>query len=157
MQGPFHPDAEHDLGYQLPLGPLAIYQLGIADANAYAKAQHGKIFSELPADQQEELLMQFESGKATFSQVPSKVFFSFLLQNTREGFFSDPIHGGNYQMVGWKLIGFPGARADFMQLPQHLLTTVTQLRIAAENKDTPRKRQAANDTTSITDVGHVQM
>jgi len=114
MQGPFHPEAEHDFGYQLPLGPFAIYQLGISDANDYAKAKFGKVFSELTTDQQESLLMEFESGKAEFKQVPSKTFFSFLLQNTREGFFSDPIHGGNHQMVGWKLIGFPGARADFM-------------------------------------------
>ncbi|STW69178.1 gluconate 2-dehydrogenase subunit gamma [Klebsiella pneumoniae] len=35
-------------------------------------------------------------------------------KNTREGFFSDPIHGGNKGMVGWTLINFPGARADFM-------------------------------------------
>ncbi len=39
-----------------------------------------------------------------------ELFFSYLLQNTREGFFSDPIHGGNKDMVGWKLINFPGAR-----------------------------------------------
>ena len=37
-----------------------------------------------------------------------------LWGNTKEGFFSDPIHGGNKDMVGWKLINFPGARADFM-------------------------------------------
>ena len=37
-----------------------------------------------------------------------------LLQNTKEGYFSDPIHGGNKHMGGWKMIGFPGARADFM-------------------------------------------
>ncbi|WAT01178.1 gluconate 2-dehydrogenase subunit 3 family protein [Rouxiella chamberiensis] len=114
MQGPFNPEAEHDFGYQLPLGPFQIYQLGIADANDYAKTRFGKVFNQLNAEQQETLLTEFESGKAEFKQVPSKVFFSFLLQNTREGFFCDPIHGGNNQMVGWKLIGFPGARADFM-------------------------------------------
>lgn len=114
MQGPFHPEAEHDFGYQLPLGPFAIYQLGIADANDYATSKFGKVFKDLTSDQQEQLLGEFESCKAEFKQVPSKTFFSFLLQNTREGFFCDPIHGGNNQMVGWKLIGFPGARADFM-------------------------------------------
>ena len=60
------------------------------------------------------MLQKFESGEAEFQQLPSKLFFSYLLQNTREGFFSDPIHGGNKDMVGWKLINFPGARADFM-------------------------------------------
>lgn len=114
MQGPFHPDADRELGYQLPLVPQQIYRLGLEEADAYAKAQHGKVFAELTAQQQDTLLQAFESGSAGFRQLPSKVFFSFLLQNTREGFFSDPIHGGNQQMVGWTLIGFPGARADFM-------------------------------------------
>jgi gluconate 2-dehydrogenase gamma chain len=30
-----------------------------------------------------------------------------------EGFFSDPLYGGNRDMIGWKLIGFPGARYDY--------------------------------------------
>jgi gluconate 2-dehydrogenase gamma chain len=35
-----------------------------------------------------------------------------FLQNVIEGFFSDPIYGGNRDMAGWKLIGFSGARYD---------------------------------------------
>ena len=30
-----------------------------------------------------------------------------------EGFFADPIYGGNRDMAGWKLVGFPGVRDDF--------------------------------------------
>jgi len=45
--------------------------------------------------------------------VSGQAFFDFLLQNTIEGFFWDPIYGGNRDMVGWKLIGFPGARYDY--------------------------------------------
>jgi gluconate 2-dehydrogenase gamma chain len=36
-----------------------------------------------------------------------------LLQNTLEGFFADPVYGGNRDMAGWRLIGFPGARYDY--------------------------------------------
>lgn len=114
MQGPFHPDAPKELGYQLPLVPRQIYNLGIDDAQTYSKKTAGKAFNELDGAQQDALLSQFESGAAQFEQVPSALFFSYLLQNTREGFFSDPIHGGNKGMVGWTLINFPGARADFM-------------------------------------------
>ncbi|SFN83833.1 gluconate 2-dehydrogenase gamma chain [Candidatus Pantoea varia] len=114
MQGPFNPDLPKELGYQLPLVPQQIYRLGLADADNYSKKQHGKVFAQLSSEQQDALLQAMESGSAEFSQLPAKVFFSFLLQNTREGFFSDPIHGGNQGMVGWKLINFPGARADFM-------------------------------------------
>lgn len=114
MQGPFHPDSDKALGYQLPLVPRDIYRLGLADADAVAKAQYGNVFAQLTQEQQDGLLQGFEAGSVEFKQVPAKVFFSFLLQNTREGFFSDPIHGGNQGMIGWTLINFPGARADFM-------------------------------------------
>lgn len=114
MQGPFHPDAAHEFGYQMSLLPKDIYRLGIADANDYAKAQQGKHFAELTTEQQDALLHKMERGEAEFKQLPATLFFSSLLQNTHEGFFSDPIYGGNQNMVGWKLIGFPGARADFM-------------------------------------------
>ncbi len=114
MQGPFHPDADPSLGYQLPLKPQEVYRLGIAEANHFAVKQHGKPFHKLSGEHQDSLLELMESGKADFSKLPSRAFFAMLLQNTREGFFSDPLHGGNQGLVGWTLIGFPGARADFM-------------------------------------------
>ena len=40
-------------------------------------------------------------------------FFLQLLANTKEGYFADPMYGGNRHMGSWKMIGFPGARADF--------------------------------------------
>lgn len=114
MQGPFTPDVEKEFGYQLPLVPQQIYRLGIAEANEQSQKQYGKVFAELSTEQQVQFLTALEAGKVEFRQFPAKTFFSFLLQNTREGFFSDPIHGGNQGLVGWKLINFPGARADFM-------------------------------------------
>ena len=35
-------------------------------------------------------------------------FFALLRQNVLEGMFSDPLHGGNANLIGWQLIGFPG-------------------------------------------------
>lgn len=114
MQGPFNPDVPKEMGYQLPLVPKQIYNLGIADADEWCQGQYHQPFAGLTPEQQDAALSQFEAGSAAFKQLPSSLFFSYLLQNTREGFFSDPIHGGNKDMVGWKLINFPGARADFM-------------------------------------------
>jgi gluconate 2-dehydrogenase gamma chain len=42
-------------------------------------------------------------------EVPARAFFNILLQNTMEGYFADPIHGGNRNNAVWKMIGFPGA------------------------------------------------
>jgi gluconate 2-dehydrogenase gamma chain len=38
-----------------------------------------------------------------------------LLKMTVEGFFSDPVYGGNRDMVAWRMIGFPGAYADYYE------------------------------------------
>lgn len=35
-------------------------------------------------------------------------FFPLVIAHTRQGFYSDPIYGGNRDHVGWKTIGFPG-------------------------------------------------
>jgi gluconate 2-dehydrogenase gamma chain len=40
-------------------------------------------------------------------------FFETLLQDTRYGFFADPIFGGNRDMAAWKMTGFPRARYDY--------------------------------------------
>ena len=114
MQGPFQPDADPMFGYQLSLKPREIYRLGIAEANELARKEHDDVFHKLSGARQDQLLERMESGKADFAKLPSRVFFATLLQNTREGFFCDPVHGGNQGLAGWRLIGFPGARADFM-------------------------------------------
>jgi gluconate 2-dehydrogenase gamma chain len=36
--------------------------------------------------------------------------FAVIREHTVEGYFCDPIYGGNRNTVGWKLVGFPGAQ-----------------------------------------------
>ncbi|WP_414448031.1 gluconate 2-dehydrogenase subunit 3 family protein [Burkholderia sp. 22PA0099] len=113
MQGPFQEGAP-ELGYQLKLVPRDIYRLGIAAVNRYCGTAYGKPFAELDAATRDGVLGALEAGKVELGDVPAKTFFGQLLQNTREGYFCDPVHGGNREMAAWKMIGFPGARADFM-------------------------------------------
>jgi gluconate 2-dehydrogenase gamma chain len=35
-------------------------------------------------------------------------FFPMLVLHTRQGFYSDPVYGGNAGHIGWQVIGFPG-------------------------------------------------
>lgn len=35
-------------------------------------------------------------------------FFRALCLHTRQGFYCDPVYGGNKQQMGWNVIGFPG-------------------------------------------------
>ncbi len=113
MQGPFHTDLPPELGYQLSLAPRDIYRHGIAACNAYCQKTHGKVFAELDKSLQTATLKAMEGAKIEFDAVPAKTFFSFLLTNSKEGYFADPMYGGNQNMGGWKMVGFPGARADF--------------------------------------------
>jgi len=113
MQGPFQQGVP-ELGYQLKLVPRDIYRLGIAAVNAYCTKAYGKDFDALDAATRDNVLAALEAGKVELDGVPATVFFGQLLENTREGYFCDPIHGGNRGMAAWTMIGFPGARADFM-------------------------------------------
>jgi gluconate 2-dehydrogenase gamma chain len=114
MQGPFA-SALPELGYQSPLTPRAVYRAGIAAVDGHCRRVFGnKSFSELPAATQDSVLTDLENGALDFESVSGRSFFGFLLQNTKEGYLADPIHGGNKNMGSWKMIGFPGARADFI-------------------------------------------
>jgi gluconate 2-dehydrogenase gamma chain len=115
MQGPFHPDQPPEMGYQMNMTPRDIYRHGIKACEDYcAKQFGGKTFAQLDTKTQEAVLGDMDHAKLHFDTIPVKTFFSYLLGNTKEGFFADPIYGGNKGMVGWKMVGFPGARADFM-------------------------------------------
>jgi gluconate 2-dehydrogenase gamma chain len=113
MQGPFNADAAPEMGWQSKLVPKEIYRLGIAATDQWAKSLNGKTFAEQDSATRDDC--SSNSKRQTAVRCGSgEDFFSLLLQNTKEGFFCDPIHGGNKGMVGWTMIGFPGARADFM-------------------------------------------
>ncbi|SDT45451.1 gluconate 2-dehydrogenase subunit 3 family protein [Bradyrhizobium canariense] len=113
LAGPFLTDVPPSLGYQLRYAPREIYRLGIAAANVEARKTLGKTFAELPAGDQDRLLDGMEKNAVRFTTVPAPVFFGQLLANAKEGYFADPLYGGNRGMAAWKWIGFPGARADF--------------------------------------------
>ena len=66
-------------------------------------------------DAQDAYLKSLESGAHDLDGVPSAVFFDMLLKMTIEGFFSDPVYGGNRDMAAWRMIGFPGAYADYFE------------------------------------------
>ncbi|WP_168879817.1 gluconate 2-dehydrogenase subunit 3 family protein [Rhizobium sp. P28RR-XV] len=112
MKGPFL-QGTPEQGDQSELAPRQRYRIGIAALNAYCRSTVGKGFVELPGEQQDKTISGIESGEIALDGIDSKMFFGQLLANTMEGFFADPIYGGNRDMVSWKMIGFPGARYDY--------------------------------------------
>ena len=111
-QGPW-PEGTPQQGYQSPLTPQEVYRAAIRDTNAYCVKQHGRTFDALSTAQQDEVLRGLDGGKIELESVRPQFFFNMLLANTIEGFFADPVYGGNRDKVGWKLVAFPGVAAVY--------------------------------------------
>jgi gluconate 2-dehydrogenase gamma chain len=109
--GPWQPGTPSQ-GYQLPFTPAELFRASLRDINRDLEARHTP-FNAMSADDQDAYLKSLESGAHDLDGVPSAVFFDMLLKMTVEGFFSDPAYGGNRDMVAWRMIGFPGAYADY--------------------------------------------
>ena len=75
-----------------------IYLQGLKDLQAKTKELFPSAtkFSALTAPQQIQVLTAIEKTP----------FFNTVRTHTVTGFFASPIHGGNHDKVGWKLIGF---------------------------------------------------
>lgn len=115
MEGPWQPGTKEQ-GYQLRFTPAQLYRLSIQAIDGHCKAQYGgKTFAQLGAAQQDGILHALDNGKLTLPDAPAKDFFDMLLQNAFEGFLADPMYGGNRKFAGWKLIGFPGPRYNYVE------------------------------------------
>jgi gluconate 2-dehydrogenase gamma chain len=119
LQGPYNTNVPATLGYQYGYNPRDLYRTGIRDVEDWCGKTYNKTFSALDAAQQDELLSQLEHGKVSLPHIGAVTFFSQLLANTKEGYFADPMYGGNKDMAAWKMIGFPGARADYADWVLH--------------------------------------
>lgn len=124
MQGPWRKGTKSQ-GYQSSLAPAQLYRAAIKHIDAHCRQKFsGKAFNELTAEHQDEVITGLEKNTLEIPGIgphsleiegaKSDSFFAVLMQHAVEGFFSDPIYGGNKGMAGWKLIGFPGARYNYL-------------------------------------------
>ncbi|HEY2561299.1 MAG TPA: gluconate 2-dehydrogenase subunit 3 family protein [Caldimonas sp.] len=114
LGGPW-PKGTPEQGYQSRFSPAQLYRSAIAEIERYVAANHnGMTFAQLASPDRDKLLKGLESGDVELENgVDAKAFFTMLLQNTKEGYFADPIYGGNNDMGAWKMIGFPGAHYNY--------------------------------------------
>jgi gluconate 2-dehydrogenase gamma chain len=82
-------------GYQGKENPQQVYRAGIPKL--------GADFVELDGTQQDERLRAIEKSN----------FFQLLRQHTIEGMFCDPMHGGNADLIGWQMLGYPGPQMSY--------------------------------------------
>ncbi len=113
MRGPFA-NGTPEQGAQSPLTPAARYRQSLAALNEYTRRNvDGQTIAQLSGARLGQILKGLESGDIQLAGADGKAFFSLLLTDTKAGFFSDPIYGGNRGMASWTMIGFPGARYDY--------------------------------------------
>src|ERR1700751_4959245 len=109
----------------------ARYVAGIKELDSRSQSQFGAEFVRLTTEQQDQILagmerptLQAEAAaeaaktvagfapvEPALQQTSAEIdldFFPLLALHTRQGFYSDPIYGGNKNRVGWELIGFKG-------------------------------------------------
>ena len=112
-QPPFQKGTEQQ-GPQSPQGPADLYRSALAALDAYCRGgSDRKAFVELTPARQDAILEALEKGSIDLRGVDTKLFFDTLIKDVQQGFFADPIYGGNRDMCAWKMIGFPGARYDY--------------------------------------------
>jgi gluconate 2-dehydrogenase gamma chain len=112
--GPWQPGTPSQ-GYQLPFTPAELFRTALGAINQ-GLARTGTPFAKMNGEQQDAYLRSLEAGGKDLAGVPCDVFFSHLWDATVEGFFSDPVYGGNRDMAAWRMIGFPGAYASYYDL-----------------------------------------
>ncbi len=108
--GPFL-KGKPEQGYQLGLTPREYFAAGVVATNAWVRKTHGKDFDRLAEADRVAALKELEDGKAELPDFAAKPFFEQLLNIVMEGFFADPIYGGNRDKAAWKMVGFPGLPA----------------------------------------------
>jgi gluconate 2-dehydrogenase gamma chain len=108
------------------------YRSGIESLDRTAQQRFGTAFVELSGEDQDTVLHALEGSEEREEEreverarmqlygAPVEValqqtsaetelgFVPLLALHTRQGFYADPIYGGNRDRVGWELIGFPG-------------------------------------------------
>lgn len=112
-------------GYHHDLQPL--YRRGVWELDSYSNDLYGTPFVELPEESQDKILHEISAvpahptaqvGETEAERLGLHVltrFFSVVRQHTIEGMFCDPAYGGNRDGVGWRLLGFPGARWGYSE------------------------------------------
>jgi len=104
LEGPFA-QGTPEQGFQLPMTPAEFLRAGIAEAMKSLPDDPEQIVGYVTALSKDEIAL---------GDLSSKLFFDEVWKLTNQGYFADPIYGGNADYAGWKMVGFPGAHAYYL-------------------------------------------
>jgi gluconate 2-dehydrogenase gamma chain len=100
------------------------YREGLAQLDTRCRSEWGDTFVTLVEDQQDRALELLSGAPkpgpvtlgttepaSTFTQFLTDDglgFFDALCLHVKQGFYADPVYGGNKERLGWKVVGFEG-------------------------------------------------
>ncbi|MFK7693956.1 gluconate 2-dehydrogenase subunit 3 family protein [Paenibacillus sp. HJGM_3] len=92
-----------------------VFTMGLQALEDASKSKYGgKTFIELTDEEKDALLASMEKGEImVVNGVTGKSFFNLLRMLTIEGVYSDPLYGGNKNMMGWKMRKYPGNQMSY--------------------------------------------
>jgi gluconate 2-dehydrogenase alpha chain/gluconate 2-dehydrogenase gamma chain len=109
LEGPF-PKGGPEQGWQMPYPPAEVFRRAIG-----ALEEGGTRLADFDAPDREEAIRRLSEDELSVTDdISAKGFFDELLALTNEGYFADPIYGGNAGYAGWEMVGFPGAHAYYL-------------------------------------------
>jgi hypothetical protein len=108
LQGPFFAGTPQQ-GWQLDMTPADLL-LGGIDAHI----AEGPALFDLDTGARADAVQRLSERTDPLGDAPAQDFFTLLHSLTNEGYFADPIYLGNHDYAGWRMVGFPGAHAYYL-------------------------------------------
>jgi gluconate 2-dehydrogenase gamma chain len=99
-----------------------VYRLGLRELDEHCRGRYDAPFTDLPEARQDDVVRELLGPEVAASSTGLQFsrddqpagprllrLLAVVREHTVEGYFCDPVYGGNREAVGWKLVGFPGA------------------------------------------------
>ncbi len=117
--GTITPRLQAGTAYQYAFNPREFWRNGLMMLDAYCKSAFSNSFQSLTSNQQIQVLQNLFDNNATAMQfftgpTPAE-FFNEIHDMVTAGYWTDPLYGGNMNMVGWDLLAFPGVNSGTAQ------------------------------------------
>ncbi len=87
----------------------SVYEAGLKRLAALTREVSDRHFAELDSSTQTKILEKLEADDSRGGDSPAgSEFFQLVRRHTIEGFFGDPVYGGNRDLIGWRILKFEG-------------------------------------------------
>ncbi len=102
-----------------------VYRSGVNSLDAVCRSRYGRLFADCSPVEQDAIIGDMADGSLSASVADGDAgwdqpFFEVLREHTLEGMFSDPVHGGNRGLSGWRLLGYPGPQPAYSHEEQQV-------------------------------------